>query len=475
MAFNGSTPSLLPPNDSGSSSLSSSQLLSASMASSTSSRHGSSQISKIYRQSSTLFLTRRLPESLSTILPVITAPTTTDSNGNVSVVDQAPIAKSSRTTRIKVWSLYLTILNAIVELDSEEGKAAFGTQEWRNLVTKVRDGIVWEEVVQNGYRGIEGDVDADVVINLATLLLAHARTQHLNQTRLEAYLAAARTPNLDLTGRFSETSVRGASPTRSVGTDTPRDLNARVKILELYTLHVLLRNDEWAYARDFISASEVLDEERRDAFLAALQSLEDEREEAALREQEMAREKEEKLKADLEEARRQRIESEEREARRLEEQREARRVEEQYGNRAGSEVDYGVDSSHPVQSNGSANGRPSNGSASRKSSPSRSASTPPPKKGAIKSRVLHSTRPSGSGQRAAVTTPPNMIQRATALMGNVQKLIKLLAAMLLNNPGSVLRTLAFAVLILLALGNRAVKERVRGGVGEGEGDDGDGY
>lgn len=195
----------------------------------------------------------------------------------------------------------------------------------------------------------------------------------------------------------------------------------------------------------------MLDEERRDAFLAALQSLEDEREEAAQREQDLAREKEEKLQADLEEARRRRIESEEREAKRLEEQRSAR---------AGSEVDYGVDSSHPVQSNGSANGKTahSNGSASGKSSPSKSAAAP--KKGAIKSRVVHSTRPSGSGQR--VVTPPNMIQRATALMGNVQKLIKVLAATLLNNPGSVLRTLAFAVLILLALGNRAVKDRLRG-------------
>lgn len=47
-------------------------------------------------------------------------------------------------------------------------------------------------------------------------------------------------------------------------------------------------------------------------------------------------------------------------------------------------------------------------------------------------------------------------------MGNLQSLIKVLAQTLLNNPGSVLRTLAFAVLILLALGNRAVKERVRG-------------
>lgn len=135
------------------------------MSSTTSPRHGS-QISKIYRQSSTLFLTRRLPESLSTLLPVITAPTTTDGNGITSKVGEAPIAAASRTTRIKVWSLYLTILNAIVELGPEDGKAAFGTAEWRSLVSKVREGGFWEEVVQNGYRGVEGNVDADVVINL---------------------------------------------------------------------------------------------------------------------------------------------------------------------------------------------------------------------------------------------------------------------------------------------------------------------
>ena len=80
--------------------------------------------------------------------------------------DSAPIAKASRTTRIKVWSLYLTILNAVLELDPEEGKHAFGSSEYRGLVSKVREGVVWEEVVRNGYRGIEGDVDSDVVINL---------------------------------------------------------------------------------------------------------------------------------------------------------------------------------------------------------------------------------------------------------------------------------------------------------------------
>jgi hypothetical protein len=147
---------------------SSSRMLSASissLSSSTSSaRHSSSHISKTYRQASTLFLTRRLPEALSTILPLITPPTSEDDDGPSA--EPAPVATSSRTTRIKVWSLYLTILNAIVELDPDDGKDAFGTQEWRAICSKVREGEVWEEVVRNGYHGVEGDVDSDVVINL---------------------------------------------------------------------------------------------------------------------------------------------------------------------------------------------------------------------------------------------------------------------------------------------------------------------
>ena len=60
----------------------------------------------------------------------------------------------------------MTILNAVLELDPDEGKISFGSSEYRALVNKVRDSEVWEEVVRNGYGGIEGDLDADVVINL---------------------------------------------------------------------------------------------------------------------------------------------------------------------------------------------------------------------------------------------------------------------------------------------------------------------
>ena len=122
-----------------------------------------SHISKTYRQASTLFLTRRLPEALSTVLPLVSPPPSDDPEGSS---EPAPVVRASKSSKVKVWSLYLTVLNAIVELDSDEGKDAFGTQEWRALCHKVREGEIWEEVARNGYHGVEGDIDAEVVINL---------------------------------------------------------------------------------------------------------------------------------------------------------------------------------------------------------------------------------------------------------------------------------------------------------------------
>lgn len=136
-------------------------------------RSQASNIAKSYRQAAQLFLTRRLPEALSTIEPVITpqkesqdGSNGSDGSGQEAEVIQAPIGSASRGTRIKVWSFYLTFLNAVVELGPEEGKHAFGSAKWRALVAKARDGSVWEDVVKNGYSGVEGDVDPDVVVNL---------------------------------------------------------------------------------------------------------------------------------------------------------------------------------------------------------------------------------------------------------------------------------------------------------------------
>lgn len=281
----------------------------------------------------------------------------------------------------------------------------------------------------------------------ATLLLAHARTQTLNQQRLENYLAASTRPNLDISDRLQASqdnmqTRRRPSPSKSHGTDTPRDLNARVKILELYTLHVLLRNNEWDYAREFIGISEVLDEERRDAFLQALQSLQDEQHESEQRELEAQQEQEEQLQKDLEEARRQRVENEDRERQRQEYERNS-------SNRANSEVDYGIESSHP---NGSANGSVKARSARGGSKPSRSS-------------ISHARKPSASGGK--VITPPSLMKRAATVMANIRKLLESMAVSFKMNTMVLLRLLAFMIALLLALSRRDVKERLQRVLGNG--------
>ena len=149
--------------------LSSSRMLTSSTGSLSSSRHQSSQITKTYRQAAQLFLTRRLPEALSTIEQVITIPSLAEQSNGQENGDHhplAPVATASRNTRIKVWSFYLTLLNAVIELGLEEGKHAFGSTRWRALAARAREGTVWEDVVRDGYNGREGDVDAEVVSNL---------------------------------------------------------------------------------------------------------------------------------------------------------------------------------------------------------------------------------------------------------------------------------------------------------------------
>ncbi|KAM0334334.1 hypothetical protein ACHAQA_001359 [Verticillium albo-atrum] len=434
MSVNGSYTATLSPGTTAADAFPS-HMLGSSVSSLPSPRPQSSQISKTYKQASTLFLTRRLPEALSTILPVIQPP---PGESDAGPLEPAPVARASRSTRIKVWTLYLTILNAIVELEPDEGKDAFGAQEWRALCAKVRDGEVWEDVVRDGYHGVEGDVDCDVVINLATLLLAHARTQMLNQQRLESYLAASNSPNLDLTNRFSDSPhhrmrSRHRSPAkRTGGTDTPRDLNARVKILELYTLHVLLRNNEWEYAREFINVSSVLDDERREAFLQALQSLQEEQMEAERRDLEAQQEEEERLRRDIEEAKRLRAENEERERKRLEDER---------SRREGSEVDYGIEKtpSHAGSGRGTRSGRTQSGSSGPSNSRGGTA-RPKPK---------------------SVVPAPGFGARATMVVSRLAGMIEQLGASFKANPMLLMRLIAFVVGLLLMFGQKNIRERLQ--------------
>ena len=128
------------------------------------SNRANSSISKSYKQASAFFLTHRLLEAFSILEPIITPDQPSiSSDHDAADTETAPIAIASRNTKTKVWNLYLTLLNAIIELGPDEGKNVFGNRKWQNIVAKVRQGSIWEEVVQAGYKGIEENVDAEVV------------------------------------------------------------------------------------------------------------------------------------------------------------------------------------------------------------------------------------------------------------------------------------------------------------------------
>ena len=432
--MNGSSTILIDPL---SEALPTSQLLGSSVGSISSPRKAKSETSKAYKQAEALFVTRRFAEALASIEPLITPPLRQiDTPDDEATADVAPIARASQKSRIKVWSLYLTLLNSIAELGPEDGKKEFGGKEWKNLVAKAQDGTIWDEVVDIGYGGNEGNVDADVVFNLASLLLAQSTTQTGNQQHLESYLSASKHPSLDLTDRFegleSSHTLSVDSVSRGGGTDTPRDLNARVRIIELFTLHVLPRTGEWDYARDFISMSEVLDEEIREEFLQTLQGIKDEerkgqdQSEDALPHLDELTEQEpspvEEMRSDSTEIVRQKPLADH--------------------HRSDSEQDYGIDKPPaPIEKS--------------KIQPE------PPKAPPKPAKAIHSKHPRSPPQKSiGRTTNTSIYKRSALVLSNLQRLIKNMTDQISQNPMSLLRFVLFLMGLIVAFSRRDVKDRL---------------
>ena len=432
--MNGSSTALVDPTEEA---LSSSRLLGSSLGSLSSPRKAPSGISKVYKQASDLFLTRRFQEALVTIEPLITAPKpqqeTSDDENEIKL---APVALASRGSRIKVWSFYLNLLNEIAELGADDGKVAFGNKEWKSLVAKAQDGSVWEEVVNIGYGGNEGNVDADVVIALATLLLAQSPTQKSNQERLETYLSASRNLSQGLTDRFKAAySVNGytnGSTGHNRGTNTPRDLNTLIQIIELFTLHVLPKNGEWDYARGFIGNSEVLDEEVRESFLQTLRSLENEETQNQDQLDDILKERQDLVDQEPQPA-------EESERASMDTIRQQPQVSHQ---RTESETDYGIETNATLAA-----------APTTKPQPPKSISKPMK---AMQPRPPHSS--SSNYPRKQPST--GIYKRSLALMSALQHLISNMTEQISRNPISLLRFILFLMGLVVALSRRDVKDRL---------------
>ncbi|MCJ1360003.1 MAG: hypothetical protein MMC33_010006 [Icmadophila ericetorum] len=430
----------------------SSGLLSSSIVSSPFSKRTNNLVSKIYKQASTLFLTRRLPEAFSTIKLIISASQSPESvNGqDKNTTAPAPVAGASRSLRVKVWNLYLALVNAIIELGPEDGKTTFGSQQWRSLLVKAQDGTIWEDIVRIGYGGAEGNVDAEVVINIATLLLAQSPSQTLNQQRLESYLSESTQPEPTILRGFRmahqgfrEFTTEGADETK---VNSLRDLNSRLKILEIFTLHVLPRNEEWQYAKEFVSMNELLDEDKREVFLQTLQGLQDDKKREGDYELSVLQEEEERLRRGRELAEQQWNEQAKAEQQGL-------NGDPQFKGhkRTDSEKDYGIEDPQP-------NIKPF--------------TKLPTQNGPKKDMLQHSNRDKLSSPTHRVPSSKSkpvasMYMQGVALVSSLKHLIINMTQSASKNPMVLMRTILFVMGLIFALTRQNVRERIIRLTGQG--------
>lgn len=265
----------------------------------------------------------------------------------------------------------------------------------------------------------------------ATLILNHSSSQSLNQQRLETYLSSYGQPNLDLADRLQDASggLQQHRVSAANGTDTPKDLAARVRIIELFTLHVLPRNEEWEYAQEFINLSEVLDEERKELFLQTLEGLKEEKERGEMRAAELQRQKDAELERQRDDERRQ---AEEEAAK-------AAAAQTNGHKRNTSEVDYGIEKNSP-----------------RSKAKASKASDKPTPSGKSSSRTALSSNSKSSKKQVK----PESRNQTRAVATMLRNLFKKIIQSVSGNPLSIARTLLFVLGILMAMSRQDVRERV---------------
>lgn len=269
----------------------------------------------------------------------------------------------------------------------------------------------------------------------STLLLGKAQDQTINQSRLETYLSSSPShASLDLSAQLNESFSNGQRPHMN-GTSTPKDLTSRIKIIELFTLHVLPANGEWDYSQSFISNSDILDEERREAFLQTLAELQE------------AKEQEEALTDDITE-----------EFSESDEPAHTNGVHRGH-QRTSSEVDYGIEKDHP-------NGQQAHSAPIQTDN---ATSKPPltsiPPKPEPTSRLPHLSPPSQtprrSTRRSKAQAQNTLMAQARQLVAALSNLTRNLAGSITANPTALFRFLLFILAFFMAFSRKEIRDRVQ--------------
>lgn len=207
-----------------------------------------------------------------------------------------------------------------------------------------------------------------------------------------------------------------------------------MKILELYILQVLPRNEEWQYARDFITISDVLDQEQREAFMQDLQILEDQKHLESDQEAVILQRQQEERELKLRE--KQRREAEESKA---EEELVKTAPEPKRHKRTDSEKDYGIDETTITEST------------KKQPGPSNLRSTRPPQANGRLSPSARASRKVGKNSAYG---------RGVTLISSLQRLVLDMAQSISKNPIILPRTLFFLIALIVAVGRKGVRDRL---------------
>lgn len=264
------------------------------------------------------------------------------------------------------------------------------------------------------------------------LFLKHASSQEQNQRHLESYLCSA--DGLHLPNQLTSNHEDGF-PTQlnhGSGTNTPQRLSHRVKILELYALEVLPRNGEWDYAREFITMSDVLDDDTRELFLQALHDLQSQ--ESAGKQETARSDREESLRREMDEEEvriQQRAERQGDEVRRIPEQNREHQT--------NGAKDYGIDDT--VEKTTTSHG-----------------SRPPKPQHQPRNSLRPSIKEISTANRKK-EAKDSMIHQSSALMASIRYHLMTFARSASKNPMIMLRFVLFWIAFILTLSRRDVRDR----------------
>lgn len=254
---------------------------------------------------------------------------------------------------------------------------------------------------------------------------------------MESYLSASNQPTTDIREPSGTSNNVNGRKGYGNSTGSPRDLASHIKLLELYSLHILPRNDEWEYAREFIGINKMLDEENRAAFLQALQTLEQFKSQDHETEERVAQEQEDRSKGE-----RQEIEKEILRQVHAKDERLAYEQELNGHKRVESEKDYGIDVPNPAPISG--------------------------KTGTISSKPIAKVTKDKNRQFLQIpsTTSLNnskklgLYSHSLAITNALQRLVLNIVYSLSKNPMPLLRFVFFVMGLVVALSRRGVKDKI---------------